>query len=309
MEWMRSYRRDGLYQVEPRHATEEEILWNHDRTHFDSVRATAGQSMHAFDRDTAATENTFDTATLAAGGLLAAIDEVMDGRAHNAFAMVRPPGHHAEADRAMGFCFFNNVAIGAHYLSKKHGLERVLIVDWDVHHGNGTQRSFYHDRGVLFMSAHQYPHYPGTGAASETGSGDAAGFTVNLPMPAGFGDTEYVEAFQRLIDPIARRFDPEFVLVSAGYDAHHLDPLGDMDVTEDGFGTLAGILLSVAEDHCGGRCVAVLEGGYSLDGLKEGVRATLDWMGNETFVIRGRESLAGDFINAVTEIQQPYWDL
>lgn len=305
-----TYKRQGLSRVDPRPATEEEITANHDGVHFEAVRNTRGQSSHVFDSDTATGAATFDTALLAAGGLLVAIDEVMEGRADNAFAMVRPPGHHAERNRAMGFCFFNNVAVGARYLRRVYGLERVLIVDWDVHHGNGTQASFYEDPNVLFVSSHQYPFYPGTGAADEIGAGDGAGFTLNAPIPAGCGDIEYLDVYRRLVGPVARAFDPQFVLVSAGYDAHRLDPLGGMEVTDDGFAAIAATVLAIAREHAGGRCAVVLEGGYSLEGLKGGVRATLDALAGTTKV---PSSHSGGRTTALVEslivAQRRFWNL
>jgi acetoin utilization deacetylase AcuC-like enzyme len=191
------------------------------------------------------------------------------------FAAVRPPGHHAEADRAMGFCFFNNVAVVAQHLRQRHGLARVLVVDWDVHHGNGTQHSFYEDPGVLYASLHQYPFYPGTGAADEVGRGAGAGYTVNCPMPAGAAHDDYMAAFRDLLLPVAREFDPEFVLVSAGFDAHRDDPLASIELEADSFAEMTHALTALADEHCGGRIVLLLEGGYALGALRESVRATL----------------------------------
>ena len=173
----------------------------------------------------------------------------------------------------MGFCLFNNVAVGAEYLRRRYGLERILVVDWDLHHGNGTQHMFEADPGVLYVSTHQYPYYPGTGALDEVGRGDGEGYTVNLPFPAGFGDAEYREAFTRIVEPIAQQYAPQFVLISAGFDAHARDPLGGMEVTEAGFAAMARSLLAVADAHAGGRCAAILEGGYDLTAIRELVAA------------------------------------
>ena len=225
----------GLQRIEPRAASPEEITLVHEEAHFAEVARTRDLPSYSFDADTPASSRSFETALLAAGGLLTLLDEVMSGRLRNGFAFVRPPGHHAERDRAMGFCLFNNVAVGAAYLRQKHRLGRVLIVDWDVHHGNGTQHMFEDDPHVLYVSTHQYPFYPGTGAADEVGLGDGEGFTVNLPLPAGFGNAEYVEAFQTVVEPIVEQYEPEFILISAGFDPHARDPLAGMRVTEAGF--------------------------------------------------------------------------
>lgn len=310
LETLAHYRREGLVRIEPRPATDAEILTNHSRDLVDEVRATAGKTSHVFDADTQACASTYETAGLAVGGLLALLDAVMEGRADNGFALVRPPGHHAEADRAMGFCFFNNVAIGARYLQIKHHVERILIMDWDVHHGNGTQRSFYASRGVLYISTHQYPFYPGTGALTDVGVAEGMGYTVNLPFPAGFGDAEYTEAFARIVEPIARQFEPEFVLISAGFDCHRLDPLGGMKVTDSGFSRMARGLLSVARQQSGGRCVAVLEGGYSLEALVEGVTGVLDEMGLENDpTSEERESRVGALLTRIAAVQKRFWKL
>ena len=212
----------GPTRLEPRPATPEEIELVHAEEHLQRVAGTAGGGPTAFDADTPVSSRSYETALLASGGFLALVDTIMADGADNGFALVRPPGHHAEADRAMGFCLFNNVAVAARSLCERHGLDRVLVVDWDVHHGNGTQHSFADDRKVLYVSTHQYPFYPGTGRVEEVGVGDGKGFTLNVPLPAGCGDGEFLDAFVRLIDPVCRQFEPQFVLVSAGFDAHLL---------------------------------------------------------------------------------------
>jgi acetoin utilization deacetylase AcuC-like enzyme len=265
-------------RVPARDASGEELERIHVPEHVDRVAATARLSRFAFDADTPASARTFAAARRAAGGVLAAVDAVMARSVSNGFALVRPPGHHAERDRAMGFCFFNNVALAAAHLRVVHGLRRVLIVDWDVHHGNGTQHSFYRDPSVLFVSSHQYPFYPGTGSAREVGAGEGEGFTLNLPFSQGYGDAQYVRAFLDVVEPVARRFAPEFILVSAGFDAHRRDPLGGMEVTEDGFAALARVLLRAAREVCQDRLVAVLEGGYDLEGLTRSIAAVLSEM-------------------------------
>lgn len=215
----------------------------------------------------------YEAAVMAAGGMLAAVDAVMEQKVANAFCAVRPPGHHALEDRAMGFCIFNNVAIGARYIQKKYGLSKALIVDWDVHHGNGTQATFYDDPTVLYFSVHQYPFYPGTGGRTEIGVGKGLNYTVNVPLPAGSGDSVYLEAFEKKLQPAALAFAPDFVLVSAGFDAHENDPLGQMTVTAEGFAKLTEIVKAIALKYCQGRLVSILEGGYHLGGLAASVES------------------------------------
>jgi acetoin utilization deacetylase AcuC-like enzyme len=217
----------------------------------------------------------FDAALRAAGAAIYAVDQVMSGAAGNAFCAVRPPGHHALRNKAMGFCLFNNVAIAARYVQKKHGLAKVLIVDWDVHHGNGTQAAFYDDPTVLYFGVHQWPFYPGTGAADEKGEGRGLGTTVNVPLPAGSGDREFQRAFEEALEPAARAFRPDFVLISAGFDAHEGDTLGRMKVSTEGYARLTRIVRRIADPSARGRIVSVLEGGYNLDALAASVEAHL----------------------------------
>ena len=209
------------------------------------------------------------------GAVTQAVDRIIDDTLDAAFCAVRPPGHHALADRAMGFCLFNNVAIGARYAQQRHALSRILIVDWDVHHGNGTQAIFYDDPSVLYFSTHQYPFYPGTGARAETGRGAGAGFTINVPLPAGAGDAELIRAFQEELLPRALTFKPQLILISAGFDAHRDDPLAGLAVTEAGYAELTRIVRGIAEACCRGRIVSVLEGGYNLLALGRSVEAHL----------------------------------
>jgi acetoin utilization deacetylase AcuC-like enzyme len=263
-------------RVPARSATEEELTRVHRSALVRAVAASAGRDETRYDADTSASAGTFEAACLAAGGAIELADAVLDGEIDCGFAALRPPGHHAETDRAMGFCFFNNVAVVAEHLRRKRGLERVLILDWDVHHGNGTQHSFYDDAGVMYASLHQYPFYPGTGGAQEIGRGEGAGFTVNAPMPAGAGHADYMAAFRELLLPVARQFDPQFVLVSAGFDAHRDDPLASIELTEESFAAMTDALVSLADEHCSGRIALLLEGGYSLAALRDSVRATLD---------------------------------
>jgi acetoin utilization deacetylase AcuC-like enzyme len=310
LDLMKSYHRDGLVEVAPRLATRGELLSNHTRDLVEAVEASSGKALQVFDADTAAGPYTFDTARLAAGGFLSVLDAVVEGHADNGFALVRPPGHHAESDRAMGFCFFNNVAIGARYLQEKHGLQSILVVDWDVHHGNGTQRSFFAVGDVLFVSLHQYPYYPGTGAADEIGVDDGLGRTINVPFPAGSGNAEYAAAFERIIEPVAEQFEPDFVLISAGFDCHRLDPLGGMRVTAHGFSGMTSSLQSIADRYAGGRCAAVLEGGYSVEALTEGVSTVLDTLGGSVDTTPSSQgSQATRLLDEIVRIQKRFWKL
>ncbi len=262
-------------RIAPRPAEESEIAWVHDPGYIGLVKATAGHDLTPLDPDTSAGPKTFETALLAAGGFLELLDAVMSGRVENGFALVRPPGHHAEAARAMGFCIFNNVAIAAEYLIRRHGLSRILIVDWDVHHGNGSQHAFYRRSDVLYFSTHRWPFYPGTGAASELGLGPGAGFNLNVPLLPGKAEDDFVYILEKILAPVAAQFRPEFILVSAGYDIGVGDPLGGMSVSRAGFGTMADSLLRMAAASCRGRLAYVLEGGYSLPMLRDGVEETL----------------------------------
>lgn len=261
-----------------RQATHDELALAHTREHIETIAATAAKPASMLDPDTFAHPASYDTARYAVGGVLDLVDRVMSGEVDNAFAAVRPPGHHAESNRAMGFCLFNTIAVAAAYAIAHHGLERVMVIDWDVHHGNGTQEIFWEDPRVLFASLHQYPFYPGTGAAEEIGGVRARGRTVNFPLQAGLGDGEWVAALQRAVVPAAQSFEPQLVLLSAGFDAHERDPLGGMRVTEAGFAAMADIVLAIARAHAATRLVAVLEGGYDLQALEASVEAVLKRM-------------------------------
>ena len=265
-----------LIQIEPAPAADDWLLQVHTASYLESLRAHApAKGRVSLDPDTSMSPGTLAAAYLAAGGALVGADAIMAGRVAHVFCAVRPPGHHAERDRAMGFCFFNNVAVAARYLQRRHGIEKVLIVDWDVHHGNGTQHSFYDDSSILFFSTHQFPHYPGTGRASETGAGKGEGSTFNVPLPAGKGDKDYQDVFERILVPAADAFKPDFVIVSAGFDAHRDDPLASMGVTEEGYARLTGIVAGIARRHCSGRLLSCLEGGYHLPALAASVESHL----------------------------------
>ena len=265
--------KQGGAVAEPRAATEDEIARIHAREHIALVRETAGRAV-ALDPDTFTSPETYDVARLAAGAAVGAVEHALaGGRGTRALAMVRPPGHHAERSRAMGFCFFNNIAIAAAH-ARARGLSRLAIVDYDVHHGNGTQRSFYQDPTVLFISSHQFPFYPGTGAADEIGGGAGTGFTVNFPMEAGGTDADFERIYQTTV-AILRQFTPELILISAGFDAHADDPLGGMRVSTAHFGRLTALLAAAADECCEGRIVAVTEGGYDLTALAGSLRAVI----------------------------------
>jgi acetoin utilization deacetylase AcuC-like enzyme len=257
-----------LELLSPRPATREELTRAHGEGHVARVASTEGQTQR-LDADTQAGPRSYAAAVLAAGAVIDAVERVLADRLDRAFCAVRPPGHHAEANRAMGFCLFNNVAVGAaHALAQ--GVGRVLIVDWDVHHGNGTQAIFLEDPRVLYVSSHAFPWYPGTGALSECGVGPGRGFTVNLPMPPGMKDGDYARVYREIVEPIGRAFDPELVLVSAGFDAAAGDPLAGMELTEQGFGELTDVCLGLAEGTAKGRAVFVFEGGYGLSAISRG---------------------------------------
>ncbi|MCK6556798.1 histone deacetylase [Candidatus Binatia bacterium] len=302
----------GCVPVAARPATGDELALVHDGAYVERVAATAEHRWYAFDADTPTSPRSYEVSRLAAGGVLALVDAVMAGQVHNGFAFVRPPGHHAERDRAMGFCLFNNVAIAAEYLRRRHGLARVLVVDWDLHHGNGTQHMFERDPGVLYVSLHQYPYYPGTGAADEVGFGDGEGRTVNVPLPAGCGDDEYREAFARIVEPVAQDFAPEFVLISAGFDAHGRDPLGGMEVTEAGYRSMTTSLLRVAGATARGRCVAVLEGGYDLGAVRACAQVVVRELRAEEPAPASEptpRSRAAPLLDRIARVQGRYWRL
>ena len=252
--------------VEP--AEREQLLWVHTADYLDRLESTAGRQLVTLDLDTQTTERSWEVACLAVGGVFRLMDAICGGRASRGMAAVRPPGHHAEPDRAMGFCLLNNVALAARYLQTVHGVGRVMIIDVDAHHGNGTQTVFYDDDSVLYVSTHRFPAYPGTGAVGEIGRGRGKGFTVNIPMDKGAGDRSFSAVVQRVIVPLAHGFRPDFILVSLGFDLYLHDRLGGMTVTPEGYGMLTAMFLQMAERECRGRIAFVLEGGYSVKGIE-----------------------------------------
>ena len=264
---------DDLSVVAPVPASAEQLGAVHDLDYVAYIEQSCEDAPLSLDYDTGVVRESFLSATLAAGGACQAVDLVMGGESDAVFCAVRPPGHHAERSVAMGFCLFNNVAVAAEHARRAHGLERVAILDWDVHHGNGTQHMFEHDPGVFYMSVHQFPLYPGTGAASEHGLGAGEGATLNVPMEAGTGDREWVGALEGPMTRAMDAFRPELVLVSAGFDAHAEDPLSATLVSEDGYRRMTEVVLDWASRHAGGRIVSLLEGGYNLNALARSVEA------------------------------------
>jgi acetoin utilization deacetylase AcuC-like enzyme len=275
--------KERLTLIKPRPATVDEIALVHRREYIKEIEETAQRGGGWLDPDTVMSSGSYETALYAAGGLIRAVEAVMGGELSSAFALVRPPGHHATSGYAKGFCLFNNIAIATRYALDKYNLERILIVDFDVHHGNGTQEAFYDNPRVMYISTHEYPFYPGTGAVDETGRGGAEGTNVNLPLPAGCGDAEYLRVFEQVIVPLARRFKPRLILVSAGYDGHWADPLAMMELTVTGFGGMAVAIKGLADELCQGRLVLTLEGGYNLNALAASVKATFDVLLGDSF--------------------------
>jgi acetoin utilization deacetylase AcuC-like enzyme len=307
----RGLRQGGLEReivpLAPRPATREELLRVHTASHVDRVAAADGRRVR-FDADTAMGPRSYAAAVRAAGAVADAVERVLDGALDRAFCGVRPPGHHATPDRAMGFCLLNNLAVGVS-AALARGLKRVAVIDFDVHHGNGTQEAFYRDGRVLFVSSHQFPFYPGTGDLDEVGEGEGRGFTVNLPMPAGLGDGEYRRAYRELVEPIGRAFDPELVLVSAGFDTHRDDPLGGMTMSPAGFAELMDVCLAVAEGAARGRLVAALEGGYDLDGIADSTAAVVGRLLDRPAAATRAPVRSGfeKLLEAYRSAQAPFW--
>ncbi|RMF29987.1 MAG: histone deacetylase [Chloroflexi bacterium] len=276
---------ERLVSIPAQPISEDQLQGVHTPAHIARVRQVAEQGGGHLDADTYVTPHSYDVALLAAGGLVHLVEAVLAGDVDNGFALIRPPGHHATRSRGMGFCLFNNVALAAHVALKERGLERVLIVDFDVHHGNGTQDIFYQDPTVLYFSTHQYPFYPGTGWIAETGQGAGKGYTVNVPLPPGVGDEGYAAIFEQILWPVAERFRPQLILVSAGYDAHWDDPLAMMRLSLQGYAHLARELVAMATHLCQGRVIFTLEGGYHQQALAYGVLNTLHALLGEQEVV------------------------
>lgn len=274
-----------LLRPEPSPASMAQLELVHEPRYIDAVRAVSEQGGGMLDPDTYALPVSYEVARLSAGGGILAVDSVLTGKADNAFAALRPPGHHATPTRGMGFCLFNNIAIAARHAQHEHGIERVLIVDFDVHHGNGTQDVFYDDASVFYVSSHLYPYYPGTGALHDTGRGDGEGYTLNMPLPSSVGNEGFSALYEQVLWPVARRFEPQLLLVSAGFDAHWSDPLASLQLDLHGYSHLSRELVRVAGELCEGRVVFVLEGGYDLTALSHGVL-------NVLYALLGREDVS-----------------
>ena len=291
-------------RIAPRPATDEELERVHDPKFVKWLRTLSGAQAY-IDADTYVGPESVTVAELAAGGTVAMVDALIDGPNKRGVAVVRPPGHHARPDRAMGFCLLNNVAIAAAH-ARARGVKRVAIVDWDVHHGNGTQDAFIDDPSVLYVSTHQFPFYPGTGAVLETGEGEGKGYTVNVPLTAGGGDGVYRAAFERVILPVLEDYKPELILVSAGFDASARDPLAEMTLSAEAFGWMARALRAAADRDAQGRIALVLEGGYDLVALESGLLAATRGIVEGTAVEIARDPDSDDVARA-SKVAHDVW--
>ena len=305
--------RGRFVEVPVRRAERDELLLVHSPEYVGLLAATEGKPYTYLDPDTQTCATSYEAALLAAGGFCQAVSMVEAREIDNAFALVRPPGHHAEKSRAMGFCLFNNVAIGARYARESLKLQRLLIVDWDLHHGNGTQHSFEEDPSVLYFSIHQYPYYPGTGAFDEIGRGAGEGFTVNVPVPIGCGDGEYLNLFEKILKPVALEFEPQMILVSAGFDTLAGDPLGGMQVTPNGFAGMTQSIMDIAEACCDGKVVVTLEGGYDVQGQSKSVKEVLKELSGfsrtdvSKLLEKGDERILDSILKRAMETHHRYW--
>lgn len=309
---------DKLDVVSPRDAKVKEIELVHPMRHIQKVREVAEAGGGWLDPDTHVSPRSYDAALRSAGAALEGIERIVAGQADNAFCLVRPPGHHATAERGMGFCLFNNNAVASRFAMEEFGIKRIFILDWDAHHGNGIQDIFYDDPRVLYASLHQYPHYPGSGSFHEVGSGKGEGFTVNFPFPAHSGEEAYLAAFDQVILPIARQFEPELVLISAGYDGHFSDPLCSMLLGAVDYAAMAERLKALAEEFCGGKMMASLEGGYDLTGIAASITNTIAVMAGEDIRLVEDAALkpgltsprrALEVVEAAREYLSRYWSL
>jgi acetoin utilization deacetylase AcuC-like enzyme len=256
-------------------ASQDILRLNHSAELVKRVAETQGRDHDYLDADTQTSARSHEAACLAAGALIDGLTRIDQGEIDNAFCLVRPPGHHAERDQSMGFCLYNNVAVAARWAMRELGMQRIMILDWDLHHGNGTQKSFYDTDRVLYLSSHQYPYYPGTGALLETGEGTGEGYTVNIPLPGGEGDMEFARIFNELVKPVTREYQPELILISCGFDIYDGDPLGAMRVTPAGFSWMTRTMVELAEEVCDGKLLLSLEGGYNLTAMRDGTLAVL----------------------------------
>ncbi len=305
----------NIRMIKPRIAQIDDLLLFHKLHYIERVKIESAKPVSFLDMDTVVSRHSFDVACHAVGGVLEVIDAIMKNEIANAFVLCRPPGHHAEPAKGMGFCIFNNVSIGAAYALKKYSMERILIVDWDLHHGNGTQDFFYDDPRVLYFSIHEFPSYPGSGRIEEIGMDRGRGYTINVPLFSGLGDSEYVMVIENILKPVAMEFSPQLILVSAGFDPYHGDPLGGMRLTEEGFAFITKQLMDIADECCSGRLILVLEGGYSIEGIGRCVRevirqltGSIVWDENEIVrFIRNSQVAIGVIIRRVRDVLRPYW--
>ncbi len=284
-------------------ATHKTIAMNHSTDLINRVAETAGKVFDALDPDTKTSPDSYAAAVLAVGALTTGVDLLTSGEIDNGFALVRPPGHHAEKKRSMGFCLFNNVAVAARHALANCGTEKVMIVDWDLHHGNGTQNSFYETDKVLYVSTHQFPYYPGTGSLEERGKGKGEGYTVNIPLPGYQGDSEYAAIFNDIIVPVGREYCPDLILVSCGFDIYRDDPLGLMGVTAPGFAYLTRSMVNLAEEVCGGKLLVTLEGGYDLNGQRDGAMAVLSELCGQSLNTGNPVNLTDDYATKLASMK------
>lgn len=310
--------------IEPQFSkiSDKKLLLNHSQALLDMVAATAGKTYSVLDGDTFTSEKSYEAACFAAGAAVKGVDLLFEDVIANSIALVRPPGHHAEPGRAMGYCLFNNAAVAVHHAIARHGVKKVMVIDWDVHHGNGTQKSFFSRKDVLFISIHQSPLYPGTGSFLEIGEGEGEGYTINIPLPGGQGDLEYANIFNSLVIPIGLQYEPELIVVSAGFDGHHGDDISAMRLSHSGFGYMTRCLKQLADKVCGGKLIVCLEGGYNLSGLKSGVFTVLSelageqlntpfpsFLDSDAYEQFRYESRLHPAIERVKEIAKNYWKI
>lgn len=299
--------------LEPEYADLSDITLVHSADHVNFIDSACKKNQDFLDMDTYIVPESYRVALLSSGGAITGLKETMEGSARKVFALVRPPGHHAEKDRAMGFCLFNNIAIAARVAQRDFGLKKIAIIDWDVHHGNGTQNAFYEDDGVLFISLHQSPAYPGTGHIDDTGNGKGEGFNINIPLSGGNGDGDYLKIFQDIVVPVLEDYGPQLIMVSAGQDSHIKDPLAGMNVTEEGYFYMAAALKEVARESAEGRMLLCLEGGYHLEAQSKSVgkvieslsRAEVDFKAAAQNIASG--PAVDKRIEQVKEKMSPYW--
>ena len=263
---------NNLTLIQPRKATVEDIAKVHGTGYIRSVEDSCRNGVRNLDADTVISSDSYQAALLSAGAGLEALDKILEGTVGNAFCAVRPPGHHAEQNKAMGFCLFNNVGVIARYAQDVKNIQKIFIFDWDVHHGNGTQHSFYKDSSIYYSSIHQYPFYPGTGGVDETGTGDGLGSNLNLPMRAYSCDADYINAIEQKLIPVIQKFNPDLIIISAGFDAHENDPLAQINLSTDCYGKMTQKLMEIANDVCNGRILSMLEGGYDYSALADSVQ-------------------------------------